>query len=121
MYVFCYFKDYPRVVSPSRIEIREFESHTVNCAAVANPSPTSNNYTWFNPDGYQNSSSSELTVTRATKEDAGRYTCHVSVWSNEYELQLNGTSHTMVTVLCKLIILYILAIVYTDLATGRSS
>ena len=86
------------MVSPSSIEIREFESHTINCTAVANPSPTQNNYTWFNPDRYRNSSSSDLTVTRAVKEDAGRYTCYVSVWSNEYGLQLNGTSHTMVNV-----------------------
>ena len=107
------------MVSPSSIEIREFESHTINCTAVANPSPNPNNYTWFNPDGYLNSSSPELTVTRATKEDAGRYTCHVSVWSNEYGFQLNGTSHTMITVLCKCIILYILDRVHTDLATGR--
>ena len=107
------------MVSPSRIEIREFESHTVNCTAVSNPLPTPNNYTWFNPDGYLNSSSSELTVTRATKEDAGRYTCHVSVSSNEYGLQLNGTSHTIINVLCKCILLYILVRVETDLVNGR--
>ena len=97
--------------SRGSIEIREFESHTVNCTAVANPSPTPKDYKWFNPDGYLNSSSSELTVSRATKEDAGQYMCHVSVRSDVYELQLNGTSHTMITVLCKCIILYISVIV----------
>ena len=88
------------MISPSSIEIREFESHTVNCTATANPSPTPNDYKWFNPDGYLNTSSSELTITRATKENAGQYICHVSVRSNEYG-PLNGTSLTMVTVLCK--------------------
>ena len=95
----------PRVSSPDRIEIHEFDSTTVTCTAAANPAPVSNDYKWFNPDGYQNSSSSELTVTRAIKKDAGGYICHVSVWSNEYGL-LNGTSHTMVNVLCKLFIPY---------------
>ena len=101
------------MVSPSSIEIREFESHTVTCTAVANPSPAPGDYKWFNPKGYLNSYSSELTITRATKEDAGQYICHVSVTSDEYGLQLNGTSHTMVTVFCKFIILNL--IYYTDL------
>ena len=91
----------PRVSSPARTEIREFESKTVVSTSTANPSPLSNDYKWFNTDGYLNSSSSELTITKATKKDAGRYTCHVSVRSNEYGLQLNGTSHTTVTVLCE--------------------
>ena len=95
----------PRVSSPAITEIREFDSTTVSCTATANPAPVSSDYKWFNPDGYLNSSSSELRVTRSTKEDAGQYICHVSVRSNGYGL-LNGTSSTMVTVLCKLFILY---------------
>ena len=95
----------PRVSSPARTEICEFESKTVVCTGTANPSPVSNDYKWLHLDGYKNSSSSELTVTRATKKDAGRYTCQISVRSNEYGL-LNGTSHTMVNVLCKLFISY---------------
>ena len=95
----------PRTSSPDRIEISEYESETITCTATANPAPVSNDYKWFNPDGYLNSSSSELTVSRATKKDVARYTCHVSVRSNEYGL-LNGTSHTTVTVLCKLSILH---------------
>ena len=107
------------MVSPSSIEICEFESHTVNCTAAANPSPAPSDYEWFNPKGYLNSSSSELTITRGTKEDAGQYICHVSVTSDEYGLQLNGTSHTMVTVFCKFIILYIIVIVDKDLAIEK--
>ena len=90
----------PRASSPDKLEVREFESKTLVCTATANPLPTSNDYKWFNPDGYLNSSSSELRITRATKEDAGRYVCHVSVRRNEFGL-LNGTSHTLVTVLCE--------------------
>ena len=95
----------PRVSSPAIIEISEFASTKVSCTATANPAPVSRDYKWFNPDGNLNSSSSELTVTRVTKEDAGQYICHVSVRSNGYGL-LNGTSHTTVTVLCKLSILH---------------
>ena len=94
----------PRASSPDRIEIHEYESEAITCIATANPAPVSSDYKWFNPDGYLNSSSSELTVTRSTKKDSGRYTCHVSVRSNEYGL-LIGTSHSTVTVLCKLFIL----------------
>ena len=90
----------PRVSSPGRIKIREFKSKTITCTSIGNPAPVFSDYKWFGPDGYLNSSSPEVTVIRATKEYAGRYTCHVSVRSNEYGL-LNGTSHTTVTVLCK--------------------
>ena len=91
----------PRASSPDRIGINEYESKAITCTATANPAPVSSDYKWFNPDGYLNSSSSELTIPRALKEDAGGYTCHVSARSNEYGL-LNGTSHTIVTVLCEL-------------------
>ena len=93
----------PRVSSPGRIEIREFESKTITCTGISNPAPVFNDYKWFDLDGYLNSSSAELTNIRATKEDAGQYMCHVSVRSDEYGL-LNGTSLTTVTVLCKLLL-----------------
>ena len=92
----------PRVSSPGRIEIREFESKTITCTGIGNPVPVSSDYQWFGPDGYLNSSSPEVTIIRATKEHAGQYTCHVSVRSDKYGL-MNGTSHTTVTVLCKLL------------------
>ena len=101
------FPDSPRVYSPSNFYIREFESDKTTCTATANPAPVVNDFKWFNSDGYLNSTSPELTITRATKKDAGRYTCHVSVRSNKYGL-LNGMSHTMVNVLCKLFVLHIL-------------
>ena len=104
------FPDSPRVYSASNFYIREFESDKITCTATANPAPVPNDFKWFNSEGYLNSTSSELTITRAIKKDAGWYTCHVSVRSNEYGLQLNGTSHTMVTVLCKLFVLHILFI-----------
>ena len=109
----------PRVSSPARTEIHEFESKTVVCTATANPAPVSSDYKWFNPEGYQNSSSSELTITRATKKDAGRYTCHISVRSNDYGL-LNSTSHTTVTVLCKLFTLHCFG-EYNIIAAGQKN
>ena len=94
--------DSPNVTIAAAITIRESESKTLTCTASGNPTPAVGDYKWIHPNRTV-TKSKDLEIREATKDDTGRYRCQVSVRSEVYGL-LNGTSDTMVTVLCKLTI-----------------
>ena len=98
-----FFPDFPRVRTTEQVTVRELQPVTVNCSADSNPAPGSNSYRWLNQKNELKSSTSKLQIDRATKLDSGQYTCRVSVQSAEYG-PLNGSSSTLLTVLCKFII-----------------